>query len=232
MGSDTIRTVAVVVGGDTVDPAIAARLGDVDRVIAADSGLHAALRLGLTVDLVVGDLDSVDHGLLDRSGAEIERHPRAKDQTDIVLGLDRACDAQADQVIVVSGGGGRLDHALANLLVLASPRYAHQQMRAYVGAAQIDVVRSRLEMTADAGTVVSLFAIDGPASGVTTEGLRYPLRDEVLEPLSSRGVSNEFIGGPASITIADGTLLVIRPGPEQPSAPHDPAGAMRPEENP
>lgn len=233
MGSDTIRTVAVVVGGDTVDHAIAARLGDVDHVIAADSGLHAAQRLGLTTDLVVGDLDSVDRDLLDRSGAEIERHPRAKDQTDIVLALERACDAQADRVIVVSGGGGRLDHALANVLVLASPRYAHLRMRAYVGAAQIDVVRSRLEMTADAGTVVSLFAIDGPAIGVTTDGLRYPLRNEVLEPLSSRGVSNEFAGGPASVALADGTLLVIRPGPEQRLAAHDPAATpTSPERNP
>jgi thiamine pyrophosphokinase len=212
VGTDTTRTIAVIVGGDTVRTALAEQLHAVDYVIAADSGLHAAQRLGLTTDLVVGDLDSVDHRLLERIDAEVERHPRAKDQTDIVLALERACDEGADRVIVVSGGGGRLDHALANLLVLASPRYAHVHVLAHVGPAQVDVVRSRHEMTGDPGTLVSLFAVDGPAGGVATEGLRYPLRGEVLESLSSRGVSNEFVGGPASVTVAAGTLLVVRPG--------------------
>jgi len=211
---DGIRTVAVVVGGRAVDPAIAGRIGGTDYVIAADSGLHAAVRLGLTADLVVGDLDSVDHALLDRPGLKVDRHPAAKDQTDIVLALDRARDLGAREVVVVSGGGGRLDHALANLLVLASPRYAQLQVRALIGDAEIAVVRDRRAMAAPAGTVVSLFAVGGPAHEVTTEGLRYPLRDEVLEPLSSRGVSNEFAGGPAAVRVGRGVLLVIRPGGE------------------
>ena len=206
------QTVAVVAGGLAVSPAVAGRIGDVDYVIAADSGLHAAMRLGLTADLVVGDLDSVDHALLDRPGLEVDRHPAAKDQTDIVLALDRARDLGARAVVVVSGGGGRLDHALANLLVLASPRYAGLQMRALIGDAEIAVVRDHHAMTAPEGTVVSLFAVDGPALGVTTDGLRYPLHDEVLDPLSSRGVSNEFVGGPAAVRLTDGVLLVIRPG--------------------
>jgi thiamine pyrophosphokinase len=215
MRPDAVETVAVIAGGQAISPAVAARVGDVDYVIAADSGLQAAERLGLVVDVVVGDLDSVDPALLERRDLEVDRHPRAKDQTDIVLALDRARDTGATEAIVVSGGGGRLDHALANLLVLASPRYAQMRIRALVGEAEVAVVRHRHTMTAPAGTVVSLFAVDGPALGVTTEGLRYPLRDEVLDPLSSRGVSNEFSGGPASITIAHGALLVIRPGGER-----------------
>ena len=212
MRPNGIQTVAVVAGGLAVSPAVAGRIGDVDYVIAADSGLHAAVRLGLTADLVVGDLDSVDHALLDRPGLEVDRHPAAKDQTDIVLALDRARDLGARDVVVVSGGGGRLDHALANLLVLASPRYAGLQVRALIGDAEIAVVRDHHAMTAPEGTVVSLFAVDGPALGVTTDGLRYPLHDEVLDPLSSRGVSNEFVGGPAAVRLTDGVLLVIRPG--------------------
>ncbi|MBW3605808.1 MAG: thiamine diphosphokinase [Actinobacteria bacterium] len=218
MSSGTGRTVGVVVGGDPVDRAMAGELPTFDYVIAADSGLHAAQRLGLRADLLIGDLDSVDRELADGLGVKIERHPRAKDQTDIVLALERACDAAADRVVVVSGGGGRLDHALANVLVLASPRYAHLQVRAHVGRARVDVVWSQLTMTGDPGAVVSLFAVDGPAIGVTTDGLRYHLDDAVLESLSSRGVSNEFVGGPASVAVADGTLLVVRPGDEQPAA--------------
>lgn len=212
MGQEAPRTVAVIAGGDPVDPLLAAHLGEIDYVIVADSGLHAALRLGLRTDLIVGDLDSVDRELLDGVEAEVERHPRAKDRTDLVLALDRARELGAGELIVVSGGGGRLDHALANVLVLAAPRYADVCVRAYIGRARIDVVRSRHATTGGSGEVVSLFAVDGPARGVTTTGLRYALRDETLEPLSSRGVSNEFEGGSASVAVADGTLLVIRPG--------------------
>ena len=215
MRPDEVRTVAVIAGGQAVSPAIAGRIGEVDYVIAADSGLHAAERLGLTADLVVGDLDSVDPALLERPGLEVDRHPSAKDETDIVLALDRALDLGAHDAIVVSGGGGRLDHAFANLLVLASPRYAQVRVRALIGDAEVAVVRDHHAMTAPAGTVVSLFAVDGPARGVTTEGLRYPLRDEVLDPLSSRGVSNEFAGGPAAVRLCHGVLLIIRPGGER-----------------
>lgn len=208
------KTVAVITGGAAVDPALVERLTDVDHVIAADSGLYAARRLGLTTDLVIGDLDSVDAGLLARLEVDVERHPREKDRTDLALALDRARDLQAQRLIVVSGGGGRLDHALANLLVLAAPRYAAMQVRAYIGPAELAVVRDRRDLTGPAGTIVSLFAVDGPALGVTTDGLRYPLRAETLEPLSTRGVSNELVGGAASVTVEHGTLLVIRPGAE------------------
>lgn len=215
MRPDVVHTVAVIAGGQAVSPAMAARIGDVDYVIAADSGLDTAEHLGLTADLVVGDLDSVDPALLDRPGLEVDRHPAAKDQTDIALALDRARDLGARAAVVVSGGGGRLDHALANLLVLASPQYAQVRVRALIGDADVAVVRHHHTMAAPAGTVVSLFAVDGPAHGVTTEGLRYPLRDEVLDPLSSRGVSNEFVGGPAAVRVGRGVLLVIRPGGER-----------------
>jgi thiamine pyrophosphokinase len=209
------RRVAVVVGGDPVDRDLRSVLPAFDVVIAADSGLHAARRLGLVTDVVVGDLDSVDHALLD--GLEVEQHPRAKDQTDIELALDRAREHGAAHVVVVSGGGGRLDHALANLLVLASPRYAGMAVDAFVGDARLAVVRDRRQLHGEAGATISLFAVGGAAHGVTTEGLRYVLRDATLAPLSSLGVSNEFEGERAAVTVREGVVLAVRPGPEEPA---------------
>jgi thiamine pyrophosphokinase len=206
--------VAVFAGGAPVDPSLRMRLDDVDYVIAADSGLYAAQRLGLEVDLLVGDLDSVDDSSIADAPFEIDRHPRAKDHTDIVLALDRARDLRPRRVVVVSGGGGRLDHAFGNLLVLASADYAAMQMDAFVGDARIAVIRDRRDLRGPERGLISLFAVDGPARGVTTSGLRYPLRDDVLEPLSSRGISNEFVGGTAAVTLRSGTLLSIQPGEE------------------
>lgn len=208
------QTVAVVVGGVPVDPSLRSRLDAVEYVIAADSGLYAARRLGLQVDLLVGDLDSVADADVAEADFEVDRHPRAKDHTDIVLALDRACDLRPRHVIVVSGGEGRLDHAFGNLLVLASADYAGIEVDAFFGRAQIGVIRGRRALSGPDGGLISLFAVDGPARGVTTTGLRYPLDDDVLHPLSSRGISNEFVGGPASVSLTSGTLLSIQPGEE------------------
>jgi thiamine pyrophosphokinase len=206
--------VAVFAGGAPVDPALRAHLANVDYVIAADSGLHAAGRLGFRTDLLVGDLDSVDSAAITDAPFDIDRYPRNKDHTDIVLALDRARDLRPRRLVVVSGGGGRLDHAFGNLLVLASADYAGMQVDAFVGTARLAVIRDRRDLSGPRGRLISLFAIDGPAHGVTTSGLRYPLRDELLESLSSRGVSNEFLGGPATISVTSGTLLSIQPGEE------------------
>jgi thiamine pyrophosphokinase len=194
-----------------------AELGEIDYVIAADSGLHAAQCLGLRTDLLVGDLDSVDPAAIADAPFDIDRHPRDKDHTDIVLALNRARELGPRRLIVVSGGGGRLDHEFGNLLVLASADYAGMQVDALIGAARVAVIRDRRDLSGPPGRLISLFAVDGPARGVTTSGLRFPLRDEVLKPLSSRGVSNEFLGGPATISLTTGTLLSIEPGEDFPA---------------
>ena len=217
MPSRTPETVAVLVGGAAVDGAVCRHLDAVDYVIAADSGLYAARRLDLPVDLLVGDLDSIDEADIAGATFEIDRHPRAKDQTDIVLALDRARELRPHRVVVVSGGGGRLDHALTNLLVLAAPAYAAMQVDAYVGGAEVAVVRTRRDLEGPPGRLLSLLAVGGPAHGVTTTGLRYELRGDVLHALSSRGVSNEFVGGPASVRLRSGVLLCIQPGEEEPA---------------
>ena len=57
-------------------------------VIAADGGLDRAAALGLDVDVVIGDLDSVSAEALaaaEAAGARIVRHPEAKDATDLEL---------------------------------------------------------------------------------------------------------------------------------------------------
>jgi thiamine pyrophosphokinase len=97
--------------------------------------------------------------------------------------------------------------------------YAELETDAFIGDARVFVIRRQRDLVGPEGALISLFAVDGPAVGVTTSGLRFPLRDEVLEPLSSRGVSNEFLGGPASVSLTAGTLLAIQPGEEPEEQP-------------
>src|SRR4051812_49409789 len=115
--------VVVFAGGDPVDVRVRSALPHGAVVVAADSGLHHAQDLGIAVDIVVGDFDSVDDARLADaigSGARAERHPAAKDFTDLELALQVADRLGATEVLVVGGAGGRLDHFLANVLLFTS----------------------------------------------------------------------------------------------------------------
>lgn len=208
--------VLVLAAGGAVDPRVGAALPRADLVIAADSGLEQARRLGLRTDVLVGDLDSVDPddvAAVEATGTRVERHPTEKNEIDLELALDAACDAGASTIVLVAGAGGRLDMALSNLLVAAHPQYAHVHIEGWIGSAWVAVARPNQPMTVQgvAGELVSLVPVGGAAGGITTEGLRYPLRAETLGAGTTRGVSNELTGSHASVSLTDGVVLVIRP---------------------
>jgi thiamine pyrophosphokinase len=184
-------------------------------VIAADSGLEHAAALGLDVDVLVGDLDSASPEAVraaEAAGVQVERHAADKEATDLELALEHALGLGARRVTVVSGGGGsRLDHHLAELVLLAAPRFAPLHIDARIGAARAFAIHAGedVALAGDPGAVLTLLALGGRAHGVTTAGLRWPLRAETLEPGSTRGVSNEIVSGPVHIGIGGGSLLAV-----------------------
>jgi thiamine pyrophosphokinase len=185
-------------------------------VVAADSGLDFALALGVHVDLLVGDLDSVSPAALavaEAAGVPIERHPTDKDFTDAELALRAAVARGPDHLVVVSGVGDRLDHSLGALTALAHPSLTHLAVEAYWGEAHVQVLRGPASRTlsGDPGDIVSLLALVGDAAGITTSGLRYPLTDEPLIAGTSRGVSNEFLVAHPRVDVRHGSLFVIVP---------------------
>ena len=214
MGPPDARDVSALVfaGGDPPDPTDV--LTGVEFVVAADSGLEHALALGVDVDVVVGDLDSVNPAALDvavAKGAIVEVHPTDKDATDLELALDAALARGATNVRVLGAHGGRVDHYLANVLLLASPRFASARIDARLGDAHVTVVRDRATLVSAPGGLCSLLPLGGPAVGVTTYDLRYPLHRETLEPGSTRGVSNVFLAAEAAVSLEAGVLLAIVP---------------------
>jgi thiamine pyrophosphokinase len=183
-------------------------------VVAADGGTDHALAAGLTPDLVVGDLDSASLAALS-ADLPIERHPVAKDATDLALALHAALRLGAARIVVVGGAGGRVDHFLGQLLLLAADDYASAQVDGYFDEATVHVIRERRRLEGQSGELISLFAVQGSAVGVVTDGLVYPLRGETLTPGSSRGVSNEFAAAEATVALDEGVLLAVRPGTER-----------------
>lgn len=205
----------VFTGGDPPGGAAVAGLPDDRFVVAADSGLEHAASLGVAVDVAVGDFDSVDPAALasaELAGARIERHPVAKDQTDLELALDVATASGASRVMVIGGHGGRIDHWLGNVALLASSRYEAVRVEARSGPSRLFVVRDHVELEGEVGEHVSLLAWNGPAAGVRTSGLRWALHGERLEAGTSRGISNELIETTGSVSVSGGVLLVVLPG--------------------
>jgi thiamine pyrophosphokinase len=214
------RAVVVVVGGGLPAPRLLAHVPTGVPIVAADSGLDSALALGMRADVVVGDLDSVTPGALaiaEAAGARVARHPVDKDETDLALALHEAEDLLGGrgQVVVVGGVEGRLDHLLAGVLALADTRWAALEVRAVVGDALVHVLHGPAERELDGGErgdLVSLLPAGGPANGVRTRGLRFPLVGEVLHAGTTRGVSNVVDDPPAAVALDEGALLAIIEG--------------------
>lgn len=203
-----VTTVVVLAGGPDRPSVIALPPGA--TVIAADGGAELAGAFGLRVELAVGDFDSLSEETLG-SAVRVERHPAEKDATDLELALAAALRLGPERILVLGGAGGRLDHLLGGVLLLAADVFAGVRVDAQIGAAAVHVVRGERVLSGEPGELVSLFAVHGPASGVVTEGLVYPLCGETLEPGSSRGLSNVFAASKARVGLERGVLLVVRP---------------------
>jgi thiamine pyrophosphokinase len=212
-----LESVVVVAGGHP-SPGRMPELPERAYVIAADSGIDRALALGLPIDLALGDFDSVTPAGLaavEASGVAIERHPPDKDATDLELALDAAIALAPSRILVVGSAGGRLDHLLGSILLLGDARYASATVDAHLGENHLRVVRGERTLRGTPGEIVSLLPVHGPAEGVTTSGLEYPLNDETLAAGTSRGVSNVFAAREAVVTVARGCLIAVQPGPER-----------------
>jgi len=209
-------TTIVFAGGPIAETApLPAWVPAFDLAVAADSGLERAEVLGVAVDVVVGDLDSVDPAVLqaaEQRGVRVERHPADKDVTDLELAVDVACAAGADRLIVVGSASGRLDHLLASMSVLAHDRLATIDVDAWLDGTHVVLVRDRRRaLPAAVGDLVSLLPIGGAASGVRTDGLRWPLAGDTLDAHAARGVSNEVVSTPASVSVDHGCIAAVMP---------------------
>ncbi len=218
------RIVLVVAGGAEPSLAVQSALPIHDYCVAADSGADHALAIGVVPNLVVGDLDSISSTVLDQieSGelpdVEIERHPVAKDMTDLELALRRAIETSPDRVVVVGLDGGRPDHYLANLFAVSSPDLVlpslsgdGPEIEVLLGTTRLSVVRNQKILRGAPGELLSLLAVHGAATGISLSGVEFPLANESLESGSARGVSNVLASDSAKLTVGTGTLLVFQP---------------------
>ncbi|MCL1828713.1 MAG: thiamine diphosphokinase [Oscillospiraceae bacterium] len=180
-----------------------------DFVIAADGGYAYLESNKIPVNLFVGDFDSSDR-IPDNT--EKITLPQMKNETDTAAAIEAGLERGYRVFHIYGGTGGRLDHTLANIQCIAG--LAERKASGFLFAEDTVITAVRngaLSFPAGARGIVSVFAAGGDAIGVNEEGLKYSLKDAVLKNTRPVGVSNEFTGLPAEISVREGTLIVIFP---------------------
>jgi thiamine pyrophosphokinase len=182
-------------------------------IVAADGGSRHAAVLGLPLHVVVGDLDSLDEAsrvVFSADGTHFEVFPARKDEADLELALLYAARQGADEIVVLGALGGRLDMALANILLLAHPRLADVHVELWSGIQTAWLIRPPGgEVRGQPGDTLSLIPLGGAATGITTQGLEYPLNNEALIFGPARGVSNVLTSELAYVSVRQGLLLAV-----------------------
>ena len=199
--------------GDLKDPCHKPDLLRADMVIAADGGSRHCLALQITPDVLIGDLDSSDPGLIERwtkEGVEVIHFPADKDQTDLELALLLAQNRGAAQVAVYGAIGGRLDMTFGNLILLAHPQLTIP-VTLICGEEEVTVLRpgDSLRLEGSPGDIISLLPLHPDGASVTAQGVRYPLDHEKLAFGLTRGISNQLTGTKSTISLATGLLAVV-----------------------
>ncbi|MDQ2999047.1 MAG: thiamine diphosphokinase, partial [Chloroflexota bacterium] len=184
-----------------------------DLLIAADGGALPLLRAGIIPHVAIGDMDSIGAaGLAELKTHEVvlRRFPREKDETDLELALLYAAAAGATAIDILGALGGRWDHTLANVALLALPELRERRVRLLADHQTLFLVRDAATLEGQAGDTVSLLPLASAAHGVTTKGLRYPLDNATLSYERARGVSNVLLDPPGHVSLREGLLLVVQ----------------------
>lgn len=183
-----------------------------DFLIAVDGGLHHIANLGLIPNLIIGDLDSVEEEELDRfrnQNVQIEKYPVDKDQNDLELAIQVAVEMKPETIWIAAALGNRIDQTLANIFLLTRDDLVDIDAHLVDGFRDVFIIRKEAVITGIEGQLVSLIPILGPVKGIFTEGLKYPLDNEILYPDKTRGISNRLSSVTAKIRVEDGVLLCI-----------------------
>jgi thiamine pyrophosphokinase len=176
--------------------------------------------MGLTPDVVVGDMDSLDPGLraeLEAADVRFVVHPTRKDETDLELALQLAIAEGADEIEILAMLGGRLDQSLANLLLVAQAEWAPARVQVTEGNQTAWPVRGGQETTIKGacGDLLSLVPLSPLVIGVTLEGVEWPLDAATLRFGSTLTVSNTLTATMARLSVKEGLILVVHRSSEK-----------------
>ena len=186
-----------------------------DQVICVDGGARNIAGLNIVPDLVIGDMDSIDPGLLDslkKLGAVIKEHPADKDDTDTALALSEALAGKPEEIIILCALGTRFDHSLANVHLLVAAREQGVRARIVNEYNEISLVSpgEQAVVEGEVGELFSLLPLTAQVTGINLTGAKWPLSEARFVIGHPYGISNRLAADRAVLTISSGLLLLIK----------------------
>ncbi|HSM25649.1 MAG TPA: thiamine diphosphokinase [Anaerolineaceae bacterium] len=181
-------------------------------IVAIDGGVGHVIQLGLSPNIIIGDLDSVDQSDLatfEENGVDIKRYPTQKDETDLELAIEYVLDLGFDQVFICGASGGREDHFLGNILLISNPVFMNKDIKILTKKSEIFYCSKNQQINGNPGDLVSLIPISEKVTGINTKGLEFSLKNEELIRWTSRGISNVMVNDLAQVKYESGSLLCV-----------------------
>lgn len=200
---------AIILGGGKIDNIDFYRsfISDDDYIICADSGYDSALKLGITPNILIGDMDSLQSKVTDTKTVQ---YPTRKDMTDGQLAVEYAVGNDFEEIIMIGFIGSRMDHTLTNISFLDKINSENKYGVIIDEHNEMYLTTDTIELSGKKGDIVSVIPVSELVRGVTTYNLEYPLDNENLYYNDSRGVSNVMCGDMCRITVKSGKALVMK----------------------
>lgn len=208
-----MKKAVIFLNGDKTDISRVKKIIDKNTfIIGCDGGTQHAIDLGLTPHVILGDMDSVSDELkkkLEDKKVKLIQFPTKKDNTDAELALMYAIKQGCNEIILTGILGTRIDHMLATIHMLANPKFKNIYLRIIEGNQNMYIVRKSIKITGKKGDIASLIPLNGNSTGITTKNLAYTLQGETLQGWQTLGISNVMTKNTATISLANGVLLVV-----------------------
>ena len=206
------KTAFIYTGGTVFEEYVIEKPEKGDLVIAADAGYLTAKKMGITPDILLGDFDTLGVENIP-DGIECLRVPAEKNDTDTQLAVQVAAERGAEEITIVGGMSGRIDHTLSTLAILED-LWERKAGRIY---ATLTDGKNRVRFIRNGGTILphsqyrffSLIAADETVKGITLDGCKYPLKNGRISRRNQWAVSNEIVGNCALIEIKRGGAWII-----------------------
>lgn len=184
------------------------------KIIGVDKGAEYLYNIGIIPDLLIGDFDSSNKQCLEyyeSKNIKIIKYSSDKDMTDTELAINNSINNNENNITIVGGFGSRIDHTLANILILEK----------YINNASIKLIdknnivslingKNKIKIEKSNYDYISLISLSNKVEGLTTNGLKYELNNKTLNRFTSLGVSNEIEKEYCNIEINKGTLAIIQ----------------------
>lgn len=183
-------------------------LKQAELIFCADGGANRALEVDIEPDYVIGDLDSVSNQTKEKLPQDRFIHQPSQYATDLEKTLQFALDKKVTSIRVLGITGNRLDHQICNLNILE--KFSNRLEIITIDNYGIGCfVQDKFTFSGEIGQYVSIIAFR-KARGVTSKGLKYPLKNATMEWAINDGLSNEIKNNPVEILVGQGALFVYR----------------------